>query len=236
LLIKPLATTTPATSKVIWVCHALTANADVSDWWAGLFGENAYFDSPEYFVVCANVIGSCYGTAGPLSLNENGKPYLRDFPLVTPRDMAHAHEILRKNLGLESIDLLIGSSLGGQQAQEFAYILEDKLKQLILIATNAFHSPFGIAFNESQRLALLADSTFVNQELDGGRNGLIAARSLAMLSYRSYSGYEATQTESDLSKTDDFQSGFLSTLPRTKISQSFQCVFLLDFEQSNGCS
>jgi homoserine O-acetyltransferase len=214
-------TYTPETSKVIWVCHALTANAEVNDWWAGLFGKGAYFDSPEYFVVCANILGSCYGTTGPLSIDEAGKPYLQEFPLVTPRDMAAAHAVLRQELAIEEIHLLIGSSLGGQQAQEFAFHLKNKVKNLILIATNAFHSPFGIAFNEAQRLALLADPSFVNQEIDGGRNGLIAARSIAMLSYRSYSGYQVTQHESDSSKSDDFKAASYQRYQGAKLANRF---------------
>lgn len=194
-----------ANSKVIWVCHALTANSDVSDWWKGLFGEGALFDKPEYFIVCPNIIGSCYGSTGPMSKDKNNRLYLRDFPLITTRDMARTHQILKENLGINEIELLIGSSLGGQQAQEFAYILKNKLRKLILIATNAKHSPFGIAFNEAQRLAILADESFVNQEVDGGKRGLKAARSIAMLSYRSYNSYNQTQAEETNEITDNFK-------------------------------
>ncbi len=205
-------------SNIIWVCHALTANSDVSDWWSGLFGSNKYFDQKESFVVCANVIGSCYGTTGPLD-DENGN-YL-DFPLVTTRDMALAHEILREKLNLPEIDLLIGSSLGGQQAQEFAIILKSKLKQLLLIATNAFHSPFGIAFNETQRLALLADPSFEKCDENGGAKGLKAARSIAMLSYRSYEGYQKTQSENNPYKVDDFKASSYQNYQGQKLVNRF---------------
>ena len=165
---------------VIWVCHALTANSDVSDWWNGLFGENDLFNHSDYFIVCANVLGSCYGTTGPTSPYLPKEQTYLNFPLVTPRDMANLHKFLRNHLNIQKINLLIGSSLGGQQAQEFAYLLGDSLSKLVLIATNAKHSPFGIAFNESQRLSLLADQTFEQQIPNGGSKGLKAARSIAI--------------------------------------------------------
>lgn len=207
--------------NVIWVCHALTANSDVSDWWSGLFGQNQYFDNEENFVICANVIGSCYGTTGPLSKNQNNEAKFLDFPIFSIRDLANAHELLRNTLLISKIDLLIGSSLGGQQAQEFALILKEKLKKLILIATNAYHSPFGIAFNETQRLALLADPTFSNCIENGGEAGLIAARSIAMLSYRSYDGYLKTQSEKDRHKTDDFKASSYQKYQGEKLAKRF---------------
>ncbi|MES2590012.1 MAG: homoserine O-acetyltransferase [Bacteroidota bacterium] len=205
-------------SKIIWVCHALTANSDVSDWWNGLFGSNQYFDQEENFVICANIIGSCYGSSGPLDEKESN---FLDFPLLTTRDMANAHELLRKELKIQEIDLLIGSSLGGQQAQEFAIILKEKLKNLILIATNAFHSPFGIAFNEAQRLALLADPSFEACEKNGGSIGLKAARSIAMLSYRSYEGYKKTQSETNFHKRDDFKASSYQNYQGQKLANRF---------------
>lgn len=208
-------------SKVIWVCHALTANSDVADWWSGLFGPGDYFDQEQYFVICANVLGSCYGTTGPLSFNIHDKPYFLDFPEITTRDMAAAHMLLRNELQIGQIDLLIGSSLGGQQAQEFAYLLKDDLKSLVLIATNAFHSSFGIAFNESQRLAIQADSTFGQEIENGGQQGLIAARSIAMLSYRSYEGYCATQVEEDINKTGDFKAASYQRYQGKKLADRF---------------
>src|SRR6201986_5605253 len=81
--------------NVVWVCHALTANSDVLDWWKGLFGENDYFNPEEHFIVCANMLGSAYGTSGPLSINPTtGQPYYLSFPKVTVRDMVKVHQIL----------------------------------------------------------------------------------------------------------------------------------------------
>ena len=206
---------------VIWVCHALTANSDVSDWWNGLFGENDLFNHNDYFIVCSNVLGSCYGTTGPTSEKLTQELTYLNFPLVTPRDMANLHELLRKHLNIQKIDLLIGSSLGGQQAQEFAYLLGDSLSKLVLIATNAKHSPFGIAFNESQRLALLADSSFEQQIPNGGAKGLKAARSIAMLSYRSYEGYGITQVEDDNTKTNSFKASSYQNYQGQKLVNRF---------------
>ena len=95
-------------NNVVWVCHALTANSDVFDWWAGVFGEDDLFNPTDYFIVCANVIGSHYGSTGPLNTQlASGVLALQDFPLVTPRDMARAHELLRKHLTIEEIYLLV---------------------------------------------------------------------------------------------------------------------------------
>lgn len=211
----------PGRSKVVWVCHALTANSDVSDWWEGLFGREKYFSDPDYFVVCANIIGSCYGSTGPLSYNEKLQRFYLTFPLVTTRDMAHAHDLLRAHLGIGQIDLLIGSSLGGQQAQEFAIQLGDQLKNLVLIATNAVHSPFGIAFNEAQRQALLADPSFAACDYNGGKKGLRAARSIAMLSYRSYEGYLLTQSEETPDKLHGFKAASYQRYQGFKLANRF---------------
>jgi len=208
-------------SKVIWVCHALTANSDVADWWNGLFGKGDLFDKEEYFIVCANVLGSCYGTTGPLSEELPGNQRFLNFPLVTTRDMANAHLLLKEELGINEIYLLIGSSLGGQQAQEFAYQLKDKLKKLVLIATNAKHSPYGIAYNESQRLTLLADPSFEANKVDGGQKGLKAARSIAMLSYRSYDGYLQTQSETELDKVSEFKASSYQNYQGQKLVNRF---------------
>jgi homoserine O-acetyltransferase/O-succinyltransferase len=213
--------TLTSNSKVIWVCHALTANSDVADWWNGLFGKGDLFDREDYFVVCANVLGSCYGTTGPLSEELPEEQRFLHFPLVTTRDMAQAHDLLKSALGIDQIHLLIGSSLGGQQAQEFAYTLKDKLTKLVLIATNAKHSPYGIAFNESQRLTLLADPTFEENRIDGGQKGLKAARSIAMLSYRSYDGYLQTQSETELDKVSDFKASSYQNYQGQKLVNRF---------------
>lgn len=183
-------------NPVVWVCHALTANSDVFDWWAGLFGPEAPFNPDDYYIVCANILGSCYGTTGPLSENpETGEPYYHDFPLITVRDMVAAHEALRNYLNIKKIHLLLGGSLGGQQALEWAVLQPNIVENLALIATNARHSAWGIAFNEAQRMAIEADGTWHRRFAQAGDAGMRAARATALLSYRHYSAYANAQTD-----------------------------------------
>lgn len=192
--------------NVVWVCHALTANSDVFDWWKGLFGDNDYFNPDEYFIVCANILGSPYGTSNPLSINPaTNQPYYLAFPQFTVRDISNAHKLLAAHLGIKEIKILMGGSLGGQQAVEWAISEPSQIKNLILIASNAKHSPWGIAFNESQRLAISADRTFYSNQPDGGSKGLKAARTIALLSYRNYKTYSITQQEDNDRLTDDFK-------------------------------
>lgn len=200
----------PEKNNIIWVCHALTANSNVFEWWEGLFGENDLFNPNDHFIICANVIGSHYGTTNPLSTNpKTNQPYYRDFPTFTIKDFAKAHQLLADYLNISEIDVLIGGSLGGQQALEFTLLDKVKVNNLVLLATNAVHSPWGIAFNESQRLAIEADSTFNEKKDDGGNNGLITARTIAMLSYRTYQIYEEKQKDenhiSDFFRASSYQ-------------------------------
>jgi homoserine O-acetyltransferase len=208
--------------NVVWVCHALTANSDVYDWWKGLFGDNDYFNPDEHFVICANVLGSPYGTTNPLNINPTtGQPYYLAFPDFTIRDIVKAHKLLADHLEIVHIEILLGGSLGGQQAIEWSIIEPERIKNLILIATNARHSPWGIAFNESQRLALSADRTFYAGTPDGGSKGLKAARSMALLSYRGYKTYAITQQEDEDSVTDNFKASTYQSYQGQKLVNRF---------------
>ena len=190
-------------SNVVWICHALTGNADPSDWWSGLVGPGKYYDPARYFIVCANVLGGCYGSTGPLSENPaTGKPYFHTFPTLTIRDMVGALDLLRQELSIEQIHTCVGGSLGGQQAVEWAIMRPKLIKNLILIATNAVFSPWGIAFNEAQRMALQADPTWTESRPDAAQMGLKAARSIALLSYRNYETYAFTQALDKNEQTD----------------------------------
>ena len=183
-------------TNVVWVCHALTGNSNVEEWWNGLFGEGKALDPESMFIVCANSLGSCYGTSGPLSehLIERGLGFHR-FPKFTIRDMVNLNVVLMRQLGIHSIDLLIGASIGGQQALEWSIQYPAQIKNLVLVASNALHSPFGIACNQSQRLAIEADHSWKGSHPTSGLNGLKAARSMAMLNYRTYEAYENSQSE-----------------------------------------
>jgi homoserine O-acetyltransferase len=209
-------------SNIIWVCHALTANSDVLDWWKGLFGEGRLLDPAKYFIICANNLGSCYGSSGPLSIDpDTGKPYFHSFPDITIRDMVAAHEILRQHLGIEKIHLLIGGSQGGQQAVEWAIDQPGLFERLVLIATNARHSPWGIAFNESQRMAIAADPTWINNTPHAGVEGMKVARSIALLSYRNYHTYDLSQGSSDAAQLDDYPASSYQRYQGDKLAKRF---------------
>ena len=197
-----------AKDNVIYVCHAITANADVADWWPNMVGDGFIFDTKKYFIVCANVLGSCYGTSGPNSMNPTThQPFGKDFPMLTIRDIVKAHRLLAQHLQLQSIHLLCGGSLGGQQSIEWAIEDAAVIKNLFVIASNARHSAWGIAFNEAQRMALQSGS-------------IETARAIAMLSYRNYGMYESTQTDIE-EKIDDFRASSYQRYQGQKLKNRF---------------
>lgn len=182
--------------KVIWVCHALTANSDPSEWWPQMVGEGKSFDTDKYSVICANMLGSSYGSSSPATLSSSGEPYFLSFPDFTVRDIVRAHNLLREELGIDKIHLVTGASIGGFQALEWSILYPSVVENMLVIACGSEATPWAVAFNESQRMALLADSSFLEQkDLSGGKKGLEAARSIALLSYRSYGGYNKTQKD-----------------------------------------
>lgn len=174
-----------AKDNCVWVLHALTGDSDAATWWSGLIGPGKAIDTRRYFVVCANMLGSCYGSTGPQSLDpRSGSTWYLRFPLITTRDIVLAFRELRKELGIAKLHAVIGGSMGGQQALEWAAQEPDGIARVISIAANAFHSPWGIAFNVAQRMALEADTTFHLVREDAGSAGLAAARAMAMITYR----------------------------------------------------
>lgn len=187
------------TRKVIWICHALTANSDAQDWWPELVGPGRLFDTEKHFVICANMLGSSYGSSGPASINpETGIPYYFDFPKVTVRDIVRANDLVRRHLGIRKIDLMVGGSIGGFQSIEWAIMEPEIFDRTVFIACSARVTPWLTAWEEAQRMALEADPTFREcASLRGGEMGLRCARSIALISYRSYAGYNATQAEQD---------------------------------------
>ena len=188
----------PTGDNVVWVCHALTASSEVADWWPHTVEKDKFLDPDQHFIVCANILGSHYGTTGPLHTNPvTGLPYYGDFPDITIRDMAAAHQLLADHLGIKNIEALIGSSLGGFQALEWAITNPTFIKKLVLIATAPKASPWAIAFDQTQRMAIMSDSTFGQSAPEAGAAGLAAARAIALLSYRGESGYNITQQDPD---------------------------------------
>ena len=180
--------------KVAWVCHALTANSDVADWWKGLVGEGSIINPNDYFIVCANIIGSCYGST-----------QTDQFPMITIRDMVKANILLRQHLGIESIDLLLGGSMGGYQALEWAIMEPTVIQKMFLIATTAAESAWAIAIHTAQRLAIEADTTWKDAKPNAGAKGLKAARAIGILTYRNYDIFKEKQTDADAEKIDDLK-------------------------------
>lgn len=208
-------------SNVIWICHALTANAHPEEWWPGIFDKETGIDLDEYFVVCANILGSSYGSTSPKSINPETKTsYGLDFPKFSIRDITKSLDLLREDLGISKIQYLMGGSMGGMQAMEWAIQKPDKIKNLILLATSAKHSSWGIAFNETQRMAIESDATFYENEEHSGKKGLEAARAIALLSYRNYNTYKVTQIDKE-NTIDDFRASSYQNYQGQKLSKRF---------------
>jgi homoserine O-acetyltransferase/O-succinyltransferase len=209
-------------SNVVWVCHALTANADAINWWPGVIGEGCVINPDEHFIVCANILGSCYGTTGPLSINaENGEPYYSNFPVVTIRDMVKAHILLRQHLGIEKIFLLMGGSMGGYQCMEWAVTEKNSIENIFLAATSATESAWGIAIHATQRLAIEADATWKDNNQTAGQNGLKAARAIGILTYRNYGILVQKQTDTDAEKVDDYKAASYINYQGDKLMKRF---------------
>lgn len=188
-------------SNVVWVCHALTANSDVADWWPHTVETGCFLDPAKWFVVCANILGSHYGTTGPLSVNPaTGAPYYGDFPDFTIRDMVAVHRVLADALGIGRIHALVGSSVGGFQTVEWAVDEPERFDKLVLIATAPVATPWAIAIDETQRMAIEADPTYGERRPDAAMAGLAAARAIGLLTYRGGEGYNLTQRESEPGK------------------------------------
>ncbi len=176
------------------VCHALTGSADADDWWADLFGPGRALDPDRDYIVCANVLGGCYGTTGPTSRAVGAfEPYGGSFPAVTIRDIVHIQARLLDQLGVETLDLVVGGSMGAMQVLEWALLYPDRVDAIAPIAAGATQSAWGVALSEAQRQAIKADANFAAGRYSlgsGPAQGLAAARSMAMISYRSPQNFD----------------------------------------------
>ncbi len=217
-------------SNTVWICHHLTASSAVAEWWPGVAGNGFVLDPSRYFIVCANILGSCYGSTGPHSIDPStGQPYFSKFPHVTIRDMVNAHILLRKHLNLPSIYLLVGGSMGGYQAMEWAFMERSIIKKLFLLATSATESAWGIATHTAQRLAIEADNTWLQPVAHAGSKGLKAARAIGMLTYRNYGIMVKNQTDTDAEKLDDYKASSYINYQGDKLVKRFSayCYWLL---------
>jgi homoserine O-acetyltransferase/O-succinyltransferase len=184
------------------VCHALTGNASLHGWWGDLLGDGRAFDTSKYFVVCCNILGSCYGSTSPTSTNpETGKPYGVDFPDVSVQDTVRLQlRLLKEQLRIASVKAVIGGSFGGMQAVEFAVQAgssdsefatsssEPFVRAVVPIACGAQHTAWQIAISEVQRQAIFKDPSWSVDPFTATR-GLEVARQLGMISYRTPKGY-----------------------------------------------
>lgn len=217
-------------SNVVWVCHALTANSEVAHWWPGVVGEKGPVHPDRYFIVCANILGSCYGSTGPLSTDpRTGNPYYGHFPAITIRDMVKAHILLRQHLGIDRIHLLMGGSMGGYQALEWCVMEREVIGRLFLIATSPAESAWGIAIHTAQRLAIEADPSWKSAAPEAGHNGLKAARAIGILTYRNYGIMVQQQTDPDKEKLDGFKASSYINYQGDKLVSRFNayCYWLL---------
>ena len=190
--------------NVLVVCHALTGNASLHAWWGDLLGSGRAFDTTKYFVVCCNILGSCYGSTSPVSINPStGIRYGKDFPDVSVQDTVRLQLLMLQNeLKVSSIKAVVGGSFGGMQAVEFAVQagipvagdFTDKdgrpfLRSVIPIACGAEHSAWQIAISEVQRQAVYRDPAWNSSNPFAATSGLEVARQLGMVSYRTPTGY-----------------------------------------------
>jgi homoserine O-acetyltransferase len=185
--------------NVILILHALTGDAHAAGkrspedrlpgWWDPLIGPDRAFDTNRYWVICSNILGSCYGTTGPASINPaTGRPYGMSFPVFTVRDMVRLQRIFLEKLGVKRLFCVAGGSLGGMQALEWLVTFPDWLDSAIPIACPAQVSAQGIAFNLVQRLAITQDPAWQKGEYypgPGPERGLALARMIGIITYKS---------------------------------------------------
>lgn len=173
-----------AADNVLLVCHALSGSSEVHTWWPELL--YTAFDLERDCVVCTNVLGSCYGSTGPTSFNtQTGKPYGPTFPLVTIRDMVRAQALALEQLGIRRLKAVLGGSIGGMQALQWAIDFPERVERCIAIGMTA-SSAMALAFNHLQREAIALDPNWRGGNYETlPANGVALARQIAMCSYKS---------------------------------------------------
>jgi len=193
-----------AGDNAVLLTHALTGSSHAHDtenpgdpkaaWWNPLIGLGRFFDTSRYYVICSNILGGCYGTTGPSSVDPNtGRPYGMRFPVITVRDMVEVQRKLIEHLGVRQLAMVAGGSIGGQQSLEWAVAYPELVRKAIVVAATAALTAQGVAFSEVQRQAILADPLWQGGDYvpgEGPRAGLAIARMLAMITYQSEEAME----------------------------------------------
>lgn len=191
-------TLTAAGDNAVLVCHPLTGDTDVTDWWGDLLGPGRALDPTEEFVVCLNVPGSPYGSVSPVTHDPaTGDPYGADFPDVTIRDTVALHRRALEELGVRQAACAIGGSMGGMQVLEWAFETTPDgapfVRSLVPVAVGGRHTAWQIGWSETQRQAIYADPKWRGGQYpldDPPTQGLATARMMAMVSYRSHPSFD----------------------------------------------
>lgn len=172
--------------NVILVCHALSGSSRVADWWGGLF-DAGVFDLNRDCVIGINILGSCYGSTGPVSLNPlTGRPYGPDFPQLSVRDIVRAQALALDELEIHRLRAVVGASIGGMQALQWAVDYPDRVEHCTVIGAAPLNA-MGLALNHLQRRAIQLDPKWREGRYDDDppEDGLALARAVAMCSYKS---------------------------------------------------
>ena len=187
-----------AGTNAVLVCHALTGDTDVADWWDGLLGSGRALDPTRDFIVCLNVPGSPYGSVSPVTINpDTGMRYGADLPAFTTRDTVALHRRVLEHLGVRQVACAVGGSMGGMHVLEWAFETTDDgapfVRSLVPIAVGGRHTAWQIGWSEAQRQAIYADPKWRDGDYppdDSPRSGLSTARMMAMVSYRSQPSFD----------------------------------------------
>jgi homoserine O-acetyltransferase len=222
-------------SNAVLVCHALTGDAHAAGpsgpgqptdgWWDELIGPGKALDTDRYFVVCANALGGCQGSTGPSSISPiDGEPYGARFPVVSTRDIVRTQAMLADHLGISRWLSVVGGSMGGMQALEWAVMYPDRTASIASIASNAAASALQIGWSEVGRLAVVQDPRWNGGDYynavdgEGPHEGLMLGRRIAQIHYRS-----------DVSLEKRFGRSTVDRLDRFSVWDRFQIESYLDY-------
>ena len=222
-------------SNAILILHALSGDAHAAGfhngdikpgWWDEMIGSGKAFDTDKYFVICSNVLGGCKGSTGPSSINPmTTKQYGLDFPIITIKDMVNAQRHLMDHLGIEKLLCVVGGSMGGMQALQWAASYPERVRSVIPIATTLKHSPQQIAFNEVGRQAIMVDPDWRGGNYYGSAlaaKGLAVARMIGHITYMS-----------DISMSEKFGRRFKNGKIHSKFGAEFEVERYLHYHGDN---